>query len=342
MKKRYWLKLYHGFLDTKEIAVLEGEQDGHAYIVLWLKILLLCLDKEESECGFLRLNEKIPYTPDMLARVTRESEAIVEAGIRRFISLGMMEILDNGTYYIEAVQRMIGKEELSTDRVREHRARKKALEETQNTTNLPVKQMEQMKHVTKLHCNAIRDRVDIDIEKDIQCSNANSLSCSSCDEPVKKPQKFSEAFEQFYAQYPRKVGKKLAMKAFAARMREGCKYEELVQALDGYKKYLLENKTEKEFILHPSTFLGPNERWSDYIGYLPENEQAEYDKKTKEREKIEQQKAFSKNAEELERKEKEKKIEQGKARMRAEGKTEKEIAMHYAWYKEAKSDTESM
>ena len=141
-KKRYWLKLHQNFLDSNEIAILEGEQNGHSYIVLWLRLLLLCLGKEEHDCGFMRLNENIPYSPKLLSRIFKMNVDLVQVGMKKFLELGMLEILEDGTYYIECVQNLIGKESDSAERVRKHRERKALQCNTGNVKLQPYKEEE--------------------------------------------------------------------------------------------------------------------------------------------------------------------------------------------------------
>jgi len=149
-KKRYWLKLHQNFLDSNEIAVLEGEENGHTYILLWLRLLLLCLGKEEHDCGFMRLNDNIPYSPDLLARIFKMNIDIVRVGIEKFIQLGMLDVLDDGTYYIECIQGLIGKESDSAERVRNHREKKKLLLcNGSNVTLKPYKEKEEEKNKSK-------------------------------------------------------------------------------------------------------------------------------------------------------------------------------------------------
>lgn len=74
-----------------------------------------------------------------------------------------------------------------------------------------------------------------------------------------------QQFEEWWSRYPRKVGKQQAMKCYSARLKEGTSVEELTKARDGYLKYLAREKTEMRYVMHPSTFLGPNGRWKDYL-----------------------------------------------------------------------------
>ena len=76
-------------------------------------------------------------------------------------------------------------------------------------------------------------------------------------------QNFEEiTFEKFYKLYPRKVGRFMASKSF-----KKLSSDDKVLAYNGllnYIKFWKYNKTEKQFIPHPSTWLNQR-RWEDEI-----------------------------------------------------------------------------
>jgi predicted phage replisome organizer len=138
--KRYWLKVKENFFDDDEIVFLKSQKNGYEYIYLWMRILLKCLrSNEERDCGFLRINEKVPYDINMLSNLFGINIDIVRTGIEVFKQMGMLEILDDGTYYIEAVQKMIGKEGESAERMRISREKKKVLQLSQSDTDVTEK-----------------------------------------------------------------------------------------------------------------------------------------------------------------------------------------------------------
>jgi len=77
----------------------------------------------------------------------------------------------------------------------------------------------------------------------------------------------TSAFESWYAEYPRKIAKAAALKAWKARMNEGISADELTRARDGYKAQA--DLSNPKYILHPSTFLGLDRRWVDYLPKPP-------------------------------------------------------------------------
>jgi len=181
-KKYYWLKLQEHFFEDDKIIFLESQENGEKYIVFWQKLLLRCLKNKDNinlEYGFLRFSEKIPYNSELLSKVTHTNIDTVRVAIKLFQELEMIEILEDGTIYIEAVNNLIGKENSSTERVRRHREKKKLLEEKQQKEEKRKK--DETNNVTdvtfhnvtgnnfEVKCNDNKDiekDIDIDIEKE--------------------------------------------------------------------------------------------------------------------------------------------------------------------------------
>jgi hypothetical protein len=88
-------------------------------------------------------------------------------------------------------------------------------------------------------------------------------------EPSKKHIPPSADFDSWYQGYPKRLGKKAALKCFLTRRKEGVTLEELTTSRDNYAAHLAAEKTEAKFIMHPSTFLSSNERWKDYLKPIP-------------------------------------------------------------------------
>lgn len=75
---------------------------------------------------------------------------------------------------------------------------------------------------------------------------------------------YPEAFEILWFEYPRKVEKVRAFKAWKARKIEGANEEDLLRAVRAYAR--ANRETETQFIKHPATFLGPNLAYQDWLG----------------------------------------------------------------------------
>lgn len=131
-KRFYWLKLDRRFFKQHEIVVIEGLPNGKDYILFYLKLLCESVSHE----GNLRFSEEIPYDEAMLASITNTNIDIVRAAVQIFTKLHMMEILDDGTYFMNKVQGMMGSETDWAKKKRDYRERQKAIEEGQSEDNV--------------------------------------------------------------------------------------------------------------------------------------------------------------------------------------------------------------
>ena len=116
--------------------------------------------------------------------------------------------------------------------------------------------------------------VRTDLEKELTEVRTDESSLPISGETGDKPKKatseiqpYLKEFEEIWALYPRKVGRKPAYDKFVATMRKGISLDELRVAVQNYAT--VRNGQEMNFTLHAATFWGPAERWRDY---LPEGE----------------------------------------------------------------------
>lgn len=133
-KKRYWLKLDKDFLKSSQIKVIKNMPNGKDYVIFYLALML----ESVETIGHLRFSNLVPYNEEMLASVTDTNIDIVRTAVKIFESLGLMEILDDGTIYMTQVAEMTGKESESAERVRRYRLKQKqqlALQCNGNVTN---------------------------------------------------------------------------------------------------------------------------------------------------------------------------------------------------------------
>lgn len=117
-KRYYWLKLKRDFFKRHDIQIIESMPNGKDYILFYLKLLCESVDHD----GNLRFNEQIPYNEQMLATITNTNVDIVRSAIKVFSELRMMEVMDDGTYFMHEVQKMIGSESYWAQKKREQRS----------------------------------------------------------------------------------------------------------------------------------------------------------------------------------------------------------------------------
>jgi predicted phage replisome organizer len=152
-KKYYWLKLKRDFFKRHDIRIIESMPNGKDYILFYLKLLCESVDHD----GTLRFSEEIPYNEDMLSIITNTNIDIVRNATKVFTNLHMMELMDDGTYFMKEVERMIGSSsqddaarESTRRRVQAYRDRKK-------------QEQIECNRYSNVTCNG---EIDIDIEKD--------------------------------------------------------------------------------------------------------------------------------------------------------------------------------
>ena len=133
-RKYYYLKLKENYFDDDSIVLLESMQDGVLYSNILLKLYL----KSLKHGGRLQLDENIPYTAQMIAtitrqqigtveRITRQQIGTVERALQIFLKLGLVEVLDSGTFYMSNIELLIGQSSTEAERKRAARLQNKAL-----------------------------------------------------------------------------------------------------------------------------------------------------------------------------------------------------------------------
>ena len=167
-KRYYWLKLNENFFEKEEVQIIEGMPNGEKYINFYLKLLLKSISSE----GKLMFRSVIPYTPEMLATITRTDIDTVRVATDLFIKLGLMSKLSDGALFMVETQNMIGSETSSAKRVREHRQRKNNLTLQCNNEVTTGNKNVQKSNIEKEREIDIEKEKDIDIEKE-SSSNSN-------------------------------------------------------------------------------------------------------------------------------------------------------------------------
>lgn len=82
---------------------------------------------------------------------------------------------------------------------------------------------------------------------------------------------YSKEFDAFWTNYPRKLGKQAAYKAWTIQLKNKYKPEKLIAAARNYSEYCRLLGTDQKFMKHASTFLGPNNPFTEFMGGLPED-----------------------------------------------------------------------
>ena len=122
-KKYFWLKLKENFFEEKQIKYLRSLPDGDKIVIAYLKMQLKSLKTE----GFIKYDSILPSNIDELAMVLDENTNIIKLMIGALQKVNAVEILDDGSFYMIAMQDLIGKEGESAERVRRFREKERQL-----------------------------------------------------------------------------------------------------------------------------------------------------------------------------------------------------------------------
>lgn len=151
-----WIKIVTDIFDDEKMQLIESMPESDSIIVIWFK--LLCTAGKQNNNGVFMLNDKIPYTDEMLATIFRRPLNIVRLALNTFQSFDMIEIIDNVVTIPnwDKHQNIDGLEKIREQnriRVAAHRQKQKQIAGKCNVTS----------NVTVTECNAI----DIDIDKEV-------------------------------------------------------------------------------------------------------------------------------------------------------------------------------
>jgi predicted phage replisome organizer len=88
-----WIKIVTDIFDDEKMLLIESMPEADSIIVIWFK--LLCLAGKINNSGVLILNEKIPFTDEMLSTIFRRPLNTVRLAIRTFENFEMIETINN-------------------------------------------------------------------------------------------------------------------------------------------------------------------------------------------------------------------------------------------------------
>lgn len=168
MSEIKWIKIYTNIFDNRKIKQIETLPDGDTILVIWLKLLTLAGNINDS--GLVYFTKEIPYTDDMLATQFNKPLATVKMALSVFESYGMIEIVNDIVCISnwEKYQNIDGMEKVREQtRIRniEYRKRKKEKAVTCD--------------VTVTSRDAIEQEQDKEQEEDIEIDNCCLLSSST-------------------------------------------------------------------------------------------------------------------------------------------------------------------
>lgn len=232
-KRYYWLKLKRDFFKRHDIKIVESLPNGKEYILFYLKLLCESVDHD----GNLRFSDKIPYSEEMLATITNTNVDIVRSAVKLFSQLDMIDIMDDGTYFMNQVEDMIGSET--------YWAEKKRVQRQQENTLL-LDNVQPMSNDSPT-CPSKSKRQS-------KSKNKNNISSSV----------LTDEFERLWDIYPkgRKQGKQKALSSYVKARKAGTTFDEVKNGLESYIRYIKAEKIETKFIKQAATFFN-QQAWQD-------------------------------------------------------------------------------
>lgn len=231
-KKYYWLKLKNDFFRQKEIKKLRQIAGGDTYVIIYLKMQLLSLQNN----GRLFFEGYEDTFANELALELDEDAENVQVTFDFLERHGLIEIISEDELLLPETVNSIGSESDSAERVRRHRAKKKALHSNANVTS-------SNNGVTLSNTD-----IDIEIEKDI-------------DIEIEKDKDFS----LFWDTYPRKLDKVRTYTEWKELINKGFNSADLIQSATNYASTVI--GSAPQYIKHPKNFLIDR----TFMDYLPKN-----------------------------------------------------------------------
>lgn len=99
----YFFKFPEKFFESDEIEEIENGEDGDGTIILYLKLILLAVNKMGYLAKIIK-GELIPYSPSELCKKTKNSEDELERRMLRLKNVGLIEMKDNILFIEEALK----------------------------------------------------------------------------------------------------------------------------------------------------------------------------------------------------------------------------------------------
>ena len=261
-----WIKITTDIFDDEKILLIESLPEGDSIIVIWFK--LLCMAGKQNNSGIFVMNDRMPYTTQMLATIFRRKESTVEMALNVFEQYGMIEII-NDTITIPKWEYHQNIDTL--DRIREQTRERVAKHRERQSQKMLSDSSEKDSNVTVTLRNANVTHIEEDKEeeedkdkdtKDILSGNStNFTDCASAEvtEAEKIRQIIGHLNEVRCAHYTTKSEK--TRKCIRARLAEGHTVEEFFTVID--KMDRVWRGTKMEGYLRPETLFG-----TKFEGYL--------------------------------------------------------------------------
>ncbi|WP_143314549.1 phage replisome organizer N-terminal domain-containing protein [Clostridium sp. HBUAS56017] len=164
-----WIKIVTDIFDDEKILLIESLPGSDSIIVIWFK--LLCLAGKNNNKGVFLLNDRIPYTDEMLATIFRKDVKTVRMALKTFEQFEMIEMVNNTI----TIPNWDKHQSLDAYEKKKERDRIYQAERRQNQ-----KMLANGKKSSDTSPDVEKNRaLDIDIDKDIEIDRDNNNNISS-------------------------------------------------------------------------------------------------------------------------------------------------------------------
>lgn len=163
VKRYYWLKLKEDFFQDKEVKKLRKIAGGDTYTVIYLKLMLLSL-KSDGKLYFDSIEDT--FHEELALEIDEDAEN-VRVTLMYLERMGLLTLKQDDEICLTQMESLIMSESESAQRVREHRAKKRALLQTSNVTEC---------NAIETNCNAIETNCNTYIEEDIDIDINNNIN----------------------------------------------------------------------------------------------------------------------------------------------------------------------
>ena len=285
-KKYYWLKLPADFFSKPSLMLLTSK--GADHINVYMRLLTMAIN---TDCR-LMYTEDTPYTVEMLSMMLGYQKDTMQEIIDSLIQFKLLEVLEDGSYYLVELPEMIGSESTSAERQRKSRQ-----ERDKGVTSCDTSVTSCDKVVTSCDISAQCHIENRDIEKEnrdrdlknMYCRAGSTASVESDTESTqdntegeprseqpKKPKKAketkadteaTEVIEYLNAKTDSayKASSKANISVIRARLNDGYTVEDCKKVIDTKAGQWLTNPDMVKY-LRPETLFRP----SKFEGYLNE------------------------------------------------------------------------
>lgn len=295
-KKYYWLKLPADFFSKPSLMLLTSK--GADHINVYMRLLTMAIN---TDCK-LMYTEDTPYTVEMLSMMLGYQEETMQEIIDNLMQFKLLEVLEDGSYYLVELSDMIGSESTSAERQRKSRQeRDKSVtgdngERDSGVTSCDMSVTSCDKAVTSCDISAQCHIENRDIEKENRdrdlkdiYSRAGSTACVESEpetiddtkgeprtEQAKKPKKAKENkadtdatevidYLNVKTSSSYRATTEANIKPIRARLNDGFTVEDCKKVIDTKSGQWLNNPDMVKY-LRPATLFSP----SKFEGYLNE------------------------------------------------------------------------